>query len=273
MGTHRRRIWRENMNANMLLLCFLGSVNAFGSYPATPDCGNSANMRSVVHQFKEGTADAWWAYFADPDVFANFLAQNALDGTYMHYFLPDTDGTINCLWETDGCWSDEKFQAWIDGPTGPGFMPETAPLPYDNVFVNTPYMGTTAIAPAPHFPTPPPEEECKTPEGSVYWVKHTFVEGPTADAWIEGLATFDFPGYEAFNLANGVNNPQFLLPSTDTSPGDMSPDCMCVWETAAPMTADEFQAFIDGPLGPGEGVFINTPHEVVPGGKMPCSVF
>jgi len=263
------------MPTSSLLLGFLAGVTGFSSMPMEPACETSARYRTVIHVFKEGTSGAWNDWFSDSTNFNNFLAQNEMDGTYMHYFMPSTDGTtINCLWETSSCWSDEDFQAWIDGPTGPGYMPPTAPMPYDNVFVNTPYRGTAAIVPPPHFPDPPAVTECKAPAGSVYFVKHYFEPNALADTWIDNLATFNPEEYQAGNMANGVHNPQFILLSTDTTDGHGSPDAMCVWETESPMTPEEFQTFIDGPTGPGEGVFTNVPYQVVPGtGKQPCSAF
>merc|ERR1712087_1067296 len=112
--------------------------------------------------------------------------------------------------------------------------------------------------------------ECKAPAGSVFWVKHTFLPPPTwtdAQTWIDGLATFDMPGYKSANLANGVDNAVFMIQDLDPAPNSVGPDIMCVWETKEKMSPLQFQEFIDGPLGPASGkkVFFNNIYEVLPG--------
>jgi len=262
-----------------------------------PACTASRHLRSVIHKFKsDADVQAWYAYFGQPSTLSAFFAQNAIDGVYMHYFMPSTDGlTINCLWETNGCWSDEYFQMWIDGPTGPGLVPPGVPGANPNVFINTPHKGTTAIAPPNHFlpdgtnvggpPTGGKDSPCKPIQGSLFFVRHTYKPNPAAVDWVNGLATFSPPNYATYNFGNDVSNPQFILLDTNTTTGSPTPDAMCVWETKNQMTPAEFQAYIDGPTGPGSvrgDSYGNTPYDVfvnevfpvgLVGGVYPCSAF
>jgi hypothetical protein len=48
---------------------------------------------------------------------------------------------------------------------------------------------------------------------------------------------------------------------------------VCVWEAKDEMAVEEFQTFIDGPDGPGEGVFKNTVHKAMPGATLPRAHF
>jgi len=227
-------------------------------------CPKESKYRTVVHEFVDGQAEAFWANMGVQANFQAFLAQNAEDNVHLHYFLPDTSGKkVNCLWETSSCWSDTEFQTWVDGPRGPG----------QGVFVNTPYLANVgAYLPATGFnddgtPSGVPIPAGAAPQGSVYWVEHHFLNETVAAPWLANLPNWNQADYNTANYAIGVANPQFILKHPD------SPSAMCVWETKEVMTPAQFQAFIDGPTGPGEGVFNNVIHETAPGGVMPATAF
>ena len=50
-------------------------------------------------------------------------------------------------------------------------------------------------------------------------------------------------------------------------------DIFCIWEASQPLSAEEFQSFIDGPDGPAPGVFINRVFPVIEGGITPSTAF
>lgn len=213
----------------------------------------SADFFTVVHKFVDESAKtAFWAA-QTPESAAAYATKNLADGVYNHYFLPDADNSdyINCLWETKNSMTDTEFQTFIDGPDGPS----------QNTFVNTPYRANVGAAlPKSAFVAPLKLNnfDNKVPAGSVFWVEHTFVAGKAAD-WLAALANVVPAEMAAANIANGVNNPQFILLGTNDT--DATMDAMCVWETENVMTVAEFQKFIDGPTGPGEGVFKNVVHK------------
>jgi len=78
---------------------------------------------SVVHTFVEGKADGWWAMLGsmtDAQQQAMYAKWHEM-GYHNHSFLPTSPtGLINCLWETKPGTTPEQFQAFIDGPDGPG---------------------------------------------------------------------------------------------------------------------------------------------------------
>jgi len=96
-----------------------------------------------------------------------------------------------------------------------------------------------------------------------YTVVHTFNEGK-AEAWWTMLATLDLAKMTQKWNAMGLHNHAFL-PTSPT--GKIN----CLWECKD--ANFDFQAFIDGPDGPGEGVFVNTCHKVMASGLLPASVF
>ena len=59
----------------------------------------------------------------------------------------------------------------------------------------------------------------------------------------------------------GFHNNTFV----PTGPTDESP-IFCIWECKSDTSPEAFQAFIDGPDGPGAGaIFVNECHKTAPG--------
>ncbi len=93
-----------------------------------------------------------------------------------------------------------------------------------------------------------------------FWiVAHTFKEGKAAGffEWIATLKPEDWTAVHEKNFKNNMWNHSFT-PSTNGQ------NCFCCWESKDDLSAEEFQAFIDGPDGPGAGeVFINDCHKAM----------
>ena len=53
-------------------------------------------------------------------------------------------------------------------------------------------------------------------------------------------------------------------------PAGMPGPINCTWEAKGDCSPEDFQTFIDGPDGPGEGVFVNKCYKVMPGGMSPA---
>ena len=79
----------------------------------------------VFHEFKPDAAEAWWAQMGvvmgDADKFAAMVKGHVEAGFFNHSFVPvGGDKPAVCIWECSTDCSLEEFQAFIDGPLGPG---------------------------------------------------------------------------------------------------------------------------------------------------------
>lgn len=72
----------------------------------------------------------------------------------------------------------------------------------------------------------------------------------------------DYPALTKKNNDNGYHNHTFL-------PADMAGPINCLWECKEETSPEDFQTFIDGPDGPGPGIFVNKCYKVMPGGITP----
>ena len=86
-------------------------------------------------------------------------------------------------------------------------------------------------------------------------------------ATMGAMGASDMAAMDAKNTSLGFANHSFL-PCGEQGP------CICIWESKAPMTAEDFQTFIDGPDGPGAGaVFDNDVHLAMAGAVLPSAKF
>jgi hypothetical protein len=243
-------------------LAYLSQELAKASKPAAP-C-----FYTVIHEFVPGKAAAWWEELGKmgPDDFKAMHTKNSTLGFHNHSFMPAaTEGPINCLWECKVDTPPEAFQAFIDGPDGPG----------PGLLVNKCYkVMPGAIVPTSHFADKYHPAKAAT-AGSMFWVHHDFKPGAANKfwGWLQTQTPSDFGAMHARNNDNGMHNHSFC-------PGGPEGPCICVWESDKPLEVAEMQAFIDGPKGPGYGVpgvdgsvFVNRVHRMVPGGDPPSAKF
>ena len=224
---------------------------------------------TVYHEFVPGKAAAWWEQMMKmgPDDNKAMSAKHNKLGFHNHSFMPaGMDGPINCLWECKVDTPPEVFQAFIDGPDGPG----------SGVFINKCYkVMPGAIIPHSHFAGKCLFHAKEPTAGSMFWVFHEFKPDHAGKflEWIQAQSAADMGAMHAKNLDNGKHNHSFC-------PGGPEGPCICVWESDTPMEAAEMQAWIDGPNGPGNGVqgvdgsvFVNTVHKMMQGGDPPSAKF
>jgi hypothetical protein len=235
------------------------SLNMGLRAPVTPRAvAPSMNFYTVFHEFKVGktemSSDEFWGAIAGVDMAEMAKGQHE-SGIFNHYFMPGAvDGPMMCLWECkDKEMGSDAFKAFIDGPESPagGLLNKVYPISD---------MGMTPASAWPTMPAPGAKSA-----GSFFWVKHTFNEG-TAEGFWENMATIDMDEFAAANKKKGFCNHLFM-PTTDPS------TVFCVWESKAPMTAEEFAVFMDGPDGPAPGVFTNAVYPVMEGGTTPPAAF
>jgi len=125
------------------------------------------------------------------------------------------------------------------------------------------------MPPASGFPEAPAAP--KAPTGSFFWVQHEFNEGKSATFW-EAMASIDMGAMTEKQNAIGFHCHSFL-PAAPEGP------VFCLWESKEEMSAEAFQAFIDGPDGPTPpespvgGVFQNTVHKAAPGSLLLSAKF
>lgn len=100
-----------------------------------------------------------------------------------------------------------------------------------------------------------------------YSVIHTFVEGKAESWWkmVSGMTAEDSVTMVKKTKDLGYYNHHFIPASTA---GPIN----CLWECKGEVPPEVFQKFIDGPDGPGEGVFVNKCYKVM-GGIIPPSAF
>lgn len=105
-----------------------------------------------------------------------------------------------------------------------------------------------------------------------YSVEHTFVDDQKkVDGWLEFVGA-QKPEDQKANSdkwhAMGFHNHAFL-PASMSAGGKVN----CLWECKVDCSPEVFQSFVDGPDGPGEGVFVNKCFKMMPGGLVPESFF
>ena len=82
-----------------------------------------------------------------------------------------------------------------------------------------------------------------------------------------GMSPADMEAMAAKNQGLGFQNHSFV-------PTGMEAPTFCIWECKADTDPEAFQAFIDGPDGPGAGaIFVNECHKMAPGGAAPPAFF
>lgn len=201
--------------------------------------------------------------------FAAMAEKHHTLGYHNHSFMPTAGDKVLCVWEAkDEAVTPEAFQAFIDGPDGPA----------EGVFVNAAHkILPGAIAPASFFLPPAASSAVDTAAaaasstGSFFWVVHSFKAGAAPAFWqmITSMKPEDMAAMGDANHKNGVHNHSFLPCAMD------GPNAaICVWESQAPMSVVDFQAFIDGPNGPGGGAtFDNDVYLAAAGAQTPAAYF
>lgn len=221
---------------------------------------------TVVHTFLPGKAEGFFAMISsmsEADMGAMAEKHNAL-GFHNHSFMPTAGDKVLCVWEAKADTTPEVFQNFIDGPDGP------AP----GVFTNSVYkMIPGAMSPASHFHAKPAEVPSAEPTtGAFFWVHHSFKEGAAAAFWemMQGMQPDDMAKMTNGFHAKGLHNHSFLPCAMDGKHA-----AICIWECQSPdMTVEDFQAFIDGPDGPGAGqTFDNEVYLAAPGASTPAAYF
>jgi hypothetical protein len=224
---------------------------------------------TVYHTFVPDKAAAWWEQMMKmgPDDYRAMDLKNNKLGFHCHSFMPaGMEGPINCMWECKVDTTPEVFQAFIDGPDGPG----------PGVVINKCYkVMPGAILPPSHFKGKCIFHAKEATAGSMFWVFHEFKPNHAGKfwEWIQTQSDADMGAMHARNNGNGMHNHSFC-------PGGPDGPTICIWESAKPMEAAEMQAWIDGPHGPGYGVdgvdgsvFVNKVHKMMQGGNPPSAKF
>ena len=220
----------------------------------------------VEHTFKENKADDWWKTItktmSDPKKAAAMTNKQRECGFANHMFMPEGgEKPMYCLWEAKEETSKEAFQTFIDGPDGPG-----AEAMRNTVYQAMPGAGLPGtLFQVPDAPILPPPA---TTKGAFFWIHHEFKSPDTAKEFWNMMATMDMMKFTMRCNELGFHNHTF-------APCGQEGPCFCVWESAKDISAQEFQAFIDGPDGPGAGkIFNNLVHKVPKGmGLLPSAVF
>lgn len=244
----------------------------------------------VRHSFKLGQAPSWWEAMseiqADQAKFGAWMAACAEAGFHNHTFLATGLNTNSyCVWEAREGKTAADFQAFIDGPLGPTqggkLLNECMQISVD-LAGSTPFpsffteeggaspafkatkkpgflkrisnrlskKGSTNKTESMPETTEPPAQA----DSSIYLVQHTFKHGK-AEGWWQAMAGVmgDADKMAAFQAAQkeaGFNGLAFM-------PTGTASDCWCLWEAAPGKTGADMESFIDGPLGPSLGAFVN----------------
>jgi len=116
--------------------------------------------------------------------------------------------------------------------------------------------------------TSAPETSTSPVTSKFFAVYHSFVDGKADDWWamMMSMKPDDMAAMQAKQRKLGFHN-NYFCPEGGSKP------IHCMWETEKEMTVAEFQVFIDGPDGPGPGVFVNTVYPAAPGAMLPTSSF
>jgi len=240
-------------------------VEAFASAEEITPVEASTTFFAVVHTFVEGKAEGFFSMMSsmsEADMAAMTEKNHAL-GFHNHSFMPTGGDKVLCVWECKDDTTPEAFQSFVDGTDGP------AP----GVFVNQCYKVLPgAMTPASFFKVTPASTPSDTPTtGSWFWVHHSFKAGAAPAFWemMQGMKPEDMAAMSDGFHKLGFNNHSFLPCKMDGPHA-----AICVWESKAPMTVEAFQAFIDGPNGPGAGqTFDNEVYLAAPGAWTPAAYF
>lgn len=214
----------------------------------------------VEHQFRSSAqADEWWkridAMLNNPADFINMNQKQRDLGFVNHQWLPGVKGTdapMQCLWECRSTVTKEQFQAFIDGPDGPD--------PTDCLINTVHNVLPGAILPCTEFFVPnwieAPAQPATT-KGAFFWVKHEFKSPDSIKAFWDQMATLgetEMKGMLEKNNKLHMHNHTF-------SPTNKDGPLFCCWESEKDISVEEFQAFIDGPDGPGPNLLVNHVHK------------
>lgn len=99
-----------------------------------------------------------------------------------------------------------------------------------------------------------------------YGVVHTFNDGKAEDWWkaMGGMTPEQNAAMQDKFHGLGLHNHSFMpADAAGTLP------LYCLWECKDDMKPEAFQKFIDGPDGPGEGVFVNKAYKIMAGASLP----
>ena len=217
----------------------------------------------MEHTFKP-EADEFWAgmteLMSDPAAMGKYTLKQRELGFANYSFMPEGgDKPMCCLWECKEETSVEAFQKFIDSVDGPG----------DTCLKNEVYKALPgALLPGSSFVAPeldiePPRAQTK---GSFFWVHHDFKSADAAKEFWTMMKGMDATAMKKMGIKNislGMHNHTFV-PSSEEGP------VFCTWESAEDISAEKFQAFIDGPDGPGAGKIFNNVVHKVPAGQGMC---
>ena len=105
-----------------------------------------SNFFMVHHEFKEGQSAGFFEQMGGlkPEDWTKMAEKNLSLNVWNHSFAPSgLEGPCFCYWEAKDGMSKEDFQAFIDGPDGPGagatFVNTVYLIPNDLIGDNTPY--------------------------------------------------------------------------------------------------------------------------------------
>jgi hypothetical protein len=222
--------------------------------------GEVSHWFSVLQVFKADQSAGFWAARQDDNLYDPGAANAGWNklGFHQHVFMPaGPDGPSYSIWESKEEITEAAFTAFIDGPDGAGEV-------FDNMVKAT----VGGVAPPRAF-TPgyvPPER--KVTGGAAFACIHKFKPGASDGFW-KSMAAFDQAANNLKINTLGFHNHSFL-------PAGIEGPCYCYWETKDDMSLADFQAFVDGPDGPGGSslVFENKAFKAMnPGATLFPSFF
>lgn len=214
----------------------------------------------LVHHsadFDAETVESWWSDMADADYAAMAAAQRK-NGICAHHFLPSIRGPVLSLYEScDELHPDEFARRHAEYGT---------PLPITTLCLLHPASNPSAwLQPAP---------AAGVTTGSIFWVEHT----PTCAGASEALLATARDGELESPHPEALRN-HLLCAMPRSEPTGNGEVLHTVWETRAPMDAEDFQAFIDSPGSPageswtGEKSFANEVFSIKPVGFVRDAAF
>ena len=182
-------------------------------------------------------------------------------GVYAHQSLPSgVHGPILCFWETRAPMTAESLREFIEGPAQPAGSPDALTT---RVYTIDETLGGLAQPSA--WPMQPKPTGDST--GSYFWCAHGFESDEAAAAFF-ARTTSASPVGGLESPMPGLLHFHSYLPT-----GIRATDPMfSVWETREPMSADDFQGFIDGPSSPFAGATSKV-YKVGPMATPPPSAF
>ena len=227
---------------------------------------------SVVHTFVDDEKKAaWWAkmgpLMGDKEQMAAMAASWKALGYVGHYSMPcgPEGAKINCLWECQTEDAASKFQDFIDNDA---VSPASG-----GTFTNDCYRAMPgALVPSTGFTDAEPVEP-KASSGAFFWVLHTFKPDGAGGFWGKiGPALGDPAKFAAMvegHKAAGFYNHSFIATKAG---GDEN--MVCIWESKADCSVEDFQAFIDNnEIAPGNEFLDNAVFKIAPGASVPSAMF